>query len=831
MTMGCTPSSHSSDQTGFAYGCAQSSHSSGNEHDYRRTSIELNGNHTTTVCNNKEMRESLVLLVFDKPDAQCDALKWAAEKLSFETYLCHNFESAVDCYTEERHHLVIIDSRHSSHMLDASSLCRSIRNIKGSEYTCIVAVVKRSLAEKEEAGVLPFIRHGFNRWFIESYNLGICLNELIQLENNDIAIQSKLKASHALFTALDYCKDGVIVTGPNHDIQYLNQAIEKMLGFRYEEIIGKNAYDLHRSDSLKTDVVDSINMHINKGKEWEGTIFHRRKSGECIPLWSKISPLEVHNGIAEHLVFIKEFPYYSIEKMFSPDGDVLPYTYGSIKSTRKASYDVKSLCSDVGLGRRQSFAKFHAMTIEAPITKVINILMATQENSPVFVAQALDKVLEILKNSELYSPQFPNKESKPDDQMASDLVSGLMSSGTKQSGVRRMSHEAASNKSSVGGGGVTPQTPTQLPSLSNVPNNIKNLLDKDSDWGFDIIELERVSQKRPLVWLGLSVLSSFDVCRTLNCDEITLRNWLTVIEANYRDNPYHNSTHAADVMQATAYFLRKPRLKTLFYPLDEAICLIAAIIHDVDHPGKNSAFLCNSNDEMAILYNDISVLESHHAAHAFHLTVGPNSDPINIFKNLDSETYRDVRQSIIDMVLATEMTKHFEHLSKFVHVFTKSVSIEEGLIGNVGQSGPGELETVPESPNMITFSTPENIVLIKRILIKCADVSNPARPLDLCKVWAHRIAEEYCNQTDEEKRQKLPVVMPTFDRLTCSIPKSQIGFIDYFANDMFDAWDSFGDFPEIAEHLRSNYHFWKELSEQNSNKDIDNNNKDKERQS
>lgn len=44
-------------------------------------------------------------------------------------------------------------------------------------------------------------------------------------------------------------------------------------------------------------------------------------------------------------------------------------------------------------------------------------------------------------------------------------------------------------------------------------------------------------------------------------------------------------------------------------------------------------------------------------------------------------------------------------------------------------------------------------------------------------------------QTDEEKRQGLPVVMPVFDRNTCSVPKSQISFIDYFITDMFDAWD------------------------------------------
>ena len=39
------------------------------------------------------------------------------------------------------------------------------------------------------------------------------------------------------------------------------------------------------------------------------------------------------------------------------------------------------------------------------------------------------------------------------------------------------------------------------------------------------------------------------------------------------------------------------------------------------------------------------------------------------------------------------------------------------------------------------------------MLIKCADVSNPARPLEHCKVWAERIAEEYFAQTDDEKAQ------------------------------------------------------------------------------
>jgi high affinity cAMP-specific and IBMX-insensitive 3',5'-cyclic phosphodiesterase 8 len=32
--------------------------------------------------------------------------------------------------------------------------------------------------------------------------------------------------------------------------------------------------------------------------------------------------------------------------------------------------------------------------------------------------------------------------------------------------------------------------------------------------------------------------------------------------------------------------------------------------------------------------------------------------------------YKAVRQNVVDMILATEMTKHFEHLAKFVNVFS-----------------------------------------------------------------------------------------------------------------------------------------------------------------
>ena len=46
-------------------------------------------------------------------------------------------------------------------------------------------------------------------------------------------------------------------------------------------------------------------------------------------------------------------------------------------------------------------------------------------------------------------------------------------------------------------------------------------------------------------------------------------------------------------------------LQQIFDPIDEVAALIAAAVHDVDHPGKSNAFLINAHSELALLYNDV----------------------------------------------------------------------------------------------------------------------------------------------------------------------------------------------------------------------------------
>jgi cAMP-specific phosphodiesterase 4 len=63
---------------------------------------------------------------------------------------------------------------------------------------------------------------------------------------------------------------------------------------------------------------------------------------------------------------------------------------------------------------------------------------------------------------------------------------------------------------------------------------------------------------------------------------------------------------------------------------------VAAIIHDVDHPGMNNAFHVATKADLAYVYNDISVLENHSIAMSFKLMKKYNGD---IFQNCSREQY------------------------------------------------------------------------------------------------------------------------------------------------------------------------------------------------
>lgn len=65
----------------------------------------------------------------------------------------------------------------------------------------------------------------------------------------------------------------------------------------------------------------------------------------------------------------------------------------------------------------------------------------------------------------------------------------------------------------------------------------------------------------------------------------------------------------------------------------------------------------------AVLYNDRSVLENHHAASAWNLFM--SRPEYNFLASLDHMDFKRFRFLVIEAILATDLKKHFDFLAEF----------------------------------------------------------------------------------------------------------------------------------------------------------------------
>lgn len=129
-----------------------------------------------------------------------------------------------------------------------------------------------------------------------------------------------------------------------------------------------------------------------------------------------------------------------------------------------------------------------------------------------------------------------------------------------------------------------------------------------------------------------------------------------MVEASYKDPKYHNSTHAADVLQCVHYMLTRGGATAFLTPFQTLGLVLSAIVHDLGHDGFNNDFHRNTISERAMMFNDQSVQENFHLKSFCEQTL---TDPtVNIFECLTSEQKLDLRRMIIELVLATDMTFH-----------------------------------------------------------------------------------------------------------------------------------------------------------------------------
>ncbi|XP_063310119.1 3',5'-cyclic-AMP phosphodiesterase 4D isoform X1 [Pelobates fuscus] len=340
------------------------------------------------------------------------------------------------------------------------------------------------------------------------------------------------------------------------------------------------------------------------------------------------------------------------------------------------------------------------------------------------------------------------------------------------SGVKKLMHSSSLTNSSIPRFGVKSEEEEAL---------AKELEDVNR-WGLNVFKLAEFSGNRPLTVVMHTIFQERDLLKTFKIPVDTLVTYLMTLEDHYHaDVAYHNNIHAADVAQSTHVLLSTPALEAVFTDLEILAAIFASAIHDVDHPGVSNQFLINTNSELALMYNDSSVLENHHLAVGFKLLQEENCD---IFQNLTKKQRQSLRKMVIDIVLATDMSKHMNLLADLkTMVETKKVT----------------------SSGVLLLDNYSDRIQVLQNMVHCADLSNPTKPLQLYRHWTDRIMEEFFRQGDRERDRGMEI-SPMCDKHNASVEKSQVGFIDYIVHPLWETWADLvhPDAQDILDTLEDN---------------------------
>uniref|UniRef100_A0A8V0ZQ79 Phosphodiesterase n=1 Tax=Gallus gallus TaxID=9031 RepID=A0A8V0ZQ79_CHICK len=275
---------------------------------------------------------------------------------------------------------------------------------------------------------------------------------------------------------------------------------------------------------------------------------------------------------------------------------------------------------------------------------------------------------------------------------------------------------------------------------------------KDVDkWSFDVFALNEASGEHSLKFMMYELFTRYDLLNRFKIPVPNLITFAETLEVGYSKykNPYHNLIHAADVTQTVHYILIHTGIMHWLTELEILAMIFAAAIHDYEHTGTTNNFHIQTRSDVAILYNDRSVLENHHVSAAYRLM---QEEEMNILANLTKDDWRELRSLVIEMVLSTDMSGHFQQIKTMRHTLQQAEGVDKAKAMS--------------------------------LILHAADISHPAKSWELHYRWTMALMEEFFRQGDKEAALGLQF-SPLCDRKSTLVAQSQIGFIDFIVEPTF----------------------------------------------
>jgi hypothetical protein len=225
--------------------------------------------------------------------------------------------------------------------------------------------------------------------------------------------------------------------------------------------------------------------------------------------------------------------------------------------------------------------------------------------------------------------------------------------------------------------------------------------------------------------------------------------------------------------------------------LDTLSFILSAIVHDFKHTGQTNAYHVNKQTDLALNYNDISVLENYHISETFKVLKNPKC---NILANYNPNEIKFIRKRLVDLILSTDMANHTKQYT--------SLKLRVEKMGSIDQ-----LVKQLEFPSA-KFDAKQEIL---NYTLHAADLSHNVKSFEMTMKWTTLIMSEFWEQGDLERKEGLPISF-NCDRTTANVPKGQIGFLNSIIMPSFQLLTMI--FPKVdffVENAKNNLEKWIKL--------------------
>ena len=341
-----------------------------------------------------------------------------------------------------------------------------------------------------------------------------------------------------------------------------------------------------------------------------------------------------------------------------------------------------------------------------------------------------------------------------------------------------------------------------IPKIDNIisENNINpnQILSKE----FNIFQLNTlVGYDNVLPIMGKIILGAFGLINNNIIQVNKLDTFLYNISRQYfQSTLYHNALHGSDVTHTISLFFLNSQAEKICDTniLDILSIFIAALGHDLGHPGLNNNFHINANTDIAITYNDKNCLENFHSCKLFQTLKKEEND---IFEKLNNNERKIIRNRMIREILSTDMIFHGKVMSvikaKIILIFNEDKNEKKFELFSNNASNKFE-----EQQELLNF------------LIHCADLAHNTKLFNISIKWVELLSNEFWIQGDKEKSMNLPISF-LCDREKIDVPRSQIGFIKGFVIPIFEILVTI--FPTLnytIDNAKNNLERWEELADE-----------------